>query len=262
MADYDEVKRRGENLKKMMNESISPDRAWETVHPHRSPPKRYPNPNYLTNPDINDSRNFGNNSVNEESDDFYDYLSDEEEEKHDDTRRTKQHAIDDEETMLRIREQERIKRLELIRTSVNNDAQHNYLTHHINQGRTVDPFPKIDEPIVLQLYLKIYGAYYMNPRDIPLSTDGDKKISDSNVFRNSFVQYKDIPKGKKQSTSIEFNTNSPLFNHKAYFPIIVRKDLMELLGKFSFLFEVWDQVSTDKQTIVGFSKISLSCFFH
>lgn len=248
MADYDNIKRRGENLKKMMNESLSPDRAWDNVHPHHLPPKKYANPNFLTNPDINDPRNFDENGGNDESDDFYDYLSDDEEHKHDDERKPKQHAVDDEETMLRIRELEKKKRLDIVRENVNNEAQNNYLIHQINKTRTVDPFPKIDEPIVLQLYLRIYGAYYMNPRDISLVTDGDKKLSDLNVFRNSFIQYKDIPKGKKQRTSIEFNTNSPIFNHKAYFPIIVRQDLMELLGKFSFLFEVWDQVSTDKQS--------------
>jgi hypothetical protein len=265
MAYYDRVQRRWESLKEMMNESLNPDKAWEILHSHHTSPKRYVSPNFRTNPDINerrDRRDFGNNPINEESDDFYDYLSDEEEEKYDDKRRrTKQRANDDVEKMLRIREQERRRRLDTIRNTAENDAQHKFSTHRISHERTLDPFPIIDEPVELRLYLKIYGAYYMNPRDIPLETGGNKKISDLGLLRNSFVQYTDIPKGNKQSTSTEFNTNSPIFNHKAYFPISVGKDLVELLGKSNFLFEVWDQVSTDKKTIVGFSKVSLSCFY-
>lgn len=256
MDGFDKIKMRGERLRKMMDDTLSPDRAWETVHPHHSPPKKYPTPNFLTNPDVNDPRNFDENGGNDD-DDFYDYLSDEEEEKQPPTK-DKQHAIDDDDYLDRVREHEKQKKLDELRDKIKNDAQQNYIVHQINQTRTVDPFPKVDEPLVLQLYLRIYGATYMHPRDLSMVNESSQQLKDLNVFRNTFVQYKDFPKGKSQRTSTEFNTNSPVFNHKAYFPIIVREDLMAQLGKFSFLFEVWDQVTTDKTDLVGFCKLSLN----
>jgi hypothetical protein len=256
MSGFDDIKKRGERLRKMMDDTLSPDRAWESVHPHHSPPKRYPNPNFLTNPDVNDPRNFGPEPY-EEDDDFYDYLSDDEDDKkrrHDseedkeETKGKKQHAIDDEEYLRRIRELEKQKKLDELRDKINRDAQANLIQDQINRTRTVDPFAKLPDPLVLQLYLRIYGAMYINPRDIALVEDGDKKLNDLNVFRNTFVQYKDFPKGNKQKTPIFFGTNSPVFNHKAYFPIVVRPDMMELLSRFFFMFEVWDQISPDKHS--------------
>jgi len=271
MEGYDRVKMRGERLRKMMDDTLSPDRAWETVHPHHSPPKRYPTPNFLTNPDVNDPRNF-RGSVDqiqdEEDDDFYDYLSDEEEtkkhKKHDsdeENKAKKQHAIDDEEYMKRVRELEQRKRLDDVRDRVNRDAHQNLIKHQIDISRTHDPFASVPDPLVLQMYLRIYGGMYINPRDIALVHDGDQKLSDMNVFRNTFIQYKDFPKGNVQRTPIMFNTNSPVFNYKAYFPILVREDMIAMMSKFFFVFEVWDQVTPDKHDCVGFAKLSLSCFF-
>ena len=263
MSAFDRITMRGEKLKQMMDDTLDPGKAWETIHPHYSPPRKYPTPNFLTNPDVNDPRNFresGGNGQDSESDDFYDYLSEEEEEKKDNPSKEKQHAID-EEYLARVRELEKKRKLDEIREKIKSDAQQNVIKNQINKTRVVDPFPKVDDPLVLQLYLRIYGGYYMNPRDISLMQNADQKLSDMNVFRNSFIQYKDFPRGRTQKTTTEFNSNNPIFNHKAYFPILVRPDLMEQLGKFSFLFEVRDQVTTDNQAIIGFTKLSLNCFF-
>lgn len=272
MDGYNRIKMRGERLKKMMDDTLSPERAWETMHPPHSPPKRYPHPNFLTNPDVNDPRNFaksGGNFEDEDDDEFYDYLSDEEDkdkrrgrrdrdEEDKDDKRKKQHAVDDEDHLARVRELEKKKKLDEMRDKINRDAHHNLLVHQINQTRTVDPFAKLPEMLVLQLYLRIYGAMYIDPRDIAIIQDANQKLSEMNVFRNTFIQYKDFPKGNTQRTPIFFNTNSPLFNYKAYFPIVVREDTLLLMSKFLFLFEVWDQVTPDKHVHVGFAKLPLS----
>ena len=273
MSDFDRIKQRGERLKKMMNESLSPDRAWEKIHDPHSPPKRYPNPNFLTNPDVNDPRNFNENGGNDEDEDFYDYLSDEEEkgkgtrkfesdQDDKDDKRRRQHAIDEEEAQNRIKELEKKKKIEEMRKKNEKEAQIKYQMQQINKPRVVDPFARQpDPPLVLQLYLRIYGAMYIDPRDISLIKNGEQKLSDMNIFRNTFIQYKDFPKGNKQRTLIFWNTNSPIFNYKAYFPFIVREDMMALLSKFFFVFEVWDQITADKHNWVGFTKLSLSWFF-
>jgi hypothetical protein len=84
MENYTRLKDRGERLKRLMEESLDPDKAWDSTHLPHSPPRRYPNPNFVTNPDINDRRNFDQNGGNdslEEDDDFYPLYSDEEENK-------------------------------------------------------------------------------------------------------------------------------------------------------------------------------------
>lgn len=266
MADFDRIKDRGERLRQRMNDAISPDRAWDSLHARNSPPKRYPNPNFRTNPDVNDPRNFDDGRADglaDDDDDFYEYLSDEEEKR--DPKRTdgkpsgqKQHDIE-EEYKRRIQELDKQKKLDELRDKINQDAHHNLLVHQINQTRTVDPFAKQpDPPMVLQLYLRIFGAMYLNPRELALVGDtSDKKLSDLNLFRNTFVQYKDFPKGNIQRTNIIWNSNNPVFNYKAYFPIIVRSDIFDLLSKFYFLFEVWDQVTADKHNLVGITKFPL-----
>lgn len=255
MTEFDRIKQRGERLKKMMNESLSPDRAWEKIHDPNSPPKRYPNPNFLTNPDANDQRNYNEKGGNDEDEDFYDYLSDEEDklngnrksDSNQDDQKRRQHAIDEEDAQNRIKELERKRKLDELRKKSEQEAQIKYQMQQINKTRVVDPFARQpDPPLVLQLYLRIYGAMYINPRDITLITNGEQKLSDMNVFRNTFIQYKDFPKGNKQRTPIFWNTNSPIFNYKAYFPFIVREDMMALLSKFFFVFEVWDQMTADK----------------
>lgn len=246
MDGFDRIKMRAERMKKMIDDSLSPERAWETVHPHHSPPKKYPTPNFLTNP-------YPTNEDMDEEDDFYDYLSDEDQKedkrkpsKEDRKEIRRQHDIDDEEHMARIRELEKKKKLDEIRDKVNQDAHHNLLVHQINQTRTVDPFAKSSEPLLLQLYLRIYGGFYLNPRPIALVQSADAKMSEMNVFRNTYVQYKDFPKGRKQKTVTMMSSNSPVFNYKAYFPFVVGDQLMTQLSKFFFLFEVWDQVTPDQ----------------
>ena len=265
MTDFDRVKERGERLRKRMNDAISPEKAWDTIHDRNSPPRRYPNPNFLTNPDVTDPSNFDERKDHDDldDDDFYEYLTDEEDKKHDDRREdNKQHDIEDEEYRKRIEELEKKKKLDDLRDKINQDAHHNLLKHQIDKTRVIDPFAKQpDPPLVLQLYLRIFGAMYLNPRDIALVDDPDKKLSELNVFRNTFIQYKDFPRGNTQRTQVMWNTNHPIFNHKAYFPIIVRADIFELFSKFYFLFEVWDQVTPDHSDLVGITKFSLNGFF-
>lgn len=265
MADFESIKKRGERLRRQMDEALSPERAWDTVHQRNSPPKKYPTPNFLTNPGISDQRDLMDKrgSYEDEEDyDFYDYSDNEEDRKKEEEKQKekdrRQHAIDDQDYLAKIRELEKRKKADELRDKINQDAHHNLLIHQINQTRTVDPFARQpDPPLVLQLYLRIHSASYLNPRNLPEISEFDqRKISDLEVFRNSFVQYKDFPKGKTQRTQIIRGTNNPTFNYKAYFGVIVREDIFKLLSKFFFLFEVWD--SSTKNEIVGFCKLSLS----
>jgi len=74
------------------------------------------------------------------------------------------------------------------------------------------------------------------------------------------VQYKAFPTLEKLSSSVEWNNALPMFNFRSQFPVLMTPQVIDKLEEFTFVVEVWDQVSPGRDDLVGLVKIPLASF--
>lgn len=78
--------------------------------------------------------------------------------------------------------------------------------------------------------------------------------------RNLFVSYKAFPTFEKLISSVLWADAQPNFNYRSQFPVLMTPDVIDRLEKFTFVIEVWDQVSPDRNDLIGLVKIPLAGF--
>ena len=78
--------------------------------------------------------------------------------------------------------------------------------------------------------------------------------------RNLFVTYKAFPTFEKLLSSVSWGVAEPNFNYRSQFPVLMTPDVIDRLEKFTFVIEVWDQISPDRNDLVGLVKIPLAGF--
>lgn len=78
--------------------------------------------------------------------------------------------------------------------------------------------------------------------------------------RNLYVSYKSFPTFEKLMSSVIWASAEPNFNYRSQFPVLMTPDVIDRLEKFTFVIEVWDQVSPDRNDLVGLVKIPLAGF--
>lgn len=78
--------------------------------------------------------------------------------------------------------------------------------------------------------------------------------------RNLYVTYKAFPTLDKMTTGVQYNQVAPEFGYRGQFPILMSPNFIEKLENFVFILEVWDNVSPDRDELVGLVKIPLASF--
>lgn len=61
-------------------------------------------------------------------------------------------------------------------------------------------------------------------------------------------------------TSVQYQKIDPTFKYRSQFPVLMSPTFIEKLEKFIFILEVWDNVSPDRDDLVGLVKIPLASF--
>jgi len=88
-----------------------------------------------------------------------------------------------------------------------------------------------------------------------------KPVFDLNLpERNLYVSYKSFPTLEKLQTSIMYGQSEPDFNYRSQFPVMMSPDMIDRLENFTFVLEVWDQVSPNRHDLVGLVKYPLASF--
>ena len=92
--------------------------------------------------------------------------------------------------------------------------------------------------------------------------EGEEKDEPELIFpqRNLYVSYKAFPTLEKLITSIMYRQSEPNFNYRSQFPVLINPDSIEKLEKFTFVLEVWDEVSSTRSELVGLVKYPLASF--
>jgi len=75
-----------------------------------------------------------------------------------------------------------------------------------------------------------------------------------------YVSYKSFPTFEKLVTSIQHGKSEPQFRYRSQFPVLMSPNFIEKLEKFIFILEVWDNVSPERDDLVGLVKIPLASF--
>lgn len=78
--------------------------------------------------------------------------------------------------------------------------------------------------------------------------------------RSLFVSYKSFPTHEKLMTSVQFGQTQPCFNYRAQFPVLMSPTMIDQLEQFTFVLEVWDQVSPVRNDLIGLVKVPLQSF--
>ena len=63
-------------------------------------------------------------------------------------------------------------------------------------------------------------------------------------------------------TSVAYASAEPTFGYRSQFPVLMSPDLIDRLESWTFVLEVWDQVSGGRDDFIGLVKIPLSSFCH
>lgn len=117
------------------------------------------------------------------------------------------------------------------------------------------------QPTFAQLYLHIDKV---GPNGISIDRDGSKvdpsKANEEVNQRNLFVTYKSFPTLEKLATSVQHAKTHPQFRYRSQFPVLMSPNFIEKLEKFIFILEVWDNVSPERDDLVGLVKIPLASF--
>ena len=78
--------------------------------------------------------------------------------------------------------------------------------------------------------------------------------------RNLYVMYKAFPSLEKLATDVMYQKSEPDFGYRSQFPVLMTPDVIEKLERFTFVLEVWDEVSPNRHDLVGLVKIPLASF--
>jgi hypothetical protein len=78
--------------------------------------------------------------------------------------------------------------------------------------------------------------------------------------RNLYVSYKAFPSLDKLVSTVMYGQSEPDFNYRSQFPVLMTPDVIDKLEKFTFVLEVWDEVSPSRHDLVGLVKIPLASF--
>lgn len=78
--------------------------------------------------------------------------------------------------------------------------------------------------------------------------------------RSLYVSYKAFPTLEKLVTSVMHGEAQPDFNYRSQFPVLMTPDVIDKLEKFTFVLEVWDEVSPSRSDLVGLVKYPLASF--
>lgn len=62
------------------------------------------------------------------------------------------------------------------------------------------------------------------------------------------------------TTGVQYNQVAPEFSYRSQYPILMSPNFIEKLENFVFILEVWDNVSPDRDELVGLVKIPLASF--
>ena len=80
--------------------------------------------------------------------------------------------------------------------------------------------------------------------------------------RNLYVCFKSFPSFEKLTSSVMWNQSEPAFSYRSQFPVLMTPEVIDKLEKFTFVVEVWDEVSPGRSDLVGLVKIPLSSFVY
>ena len=78
--------------------------------------------------------------------------------------------------------------------------------------------------------------------------------------RNLYVAYKSFPTLEKLCSAVIWNESEPVFGFKSQFPVLMTPDVIDKLEKFTFVLEVWDEVTPERHDLVGLCKVPLASF--
>ena len=78
--------------------------------------------------------------------------------------------------------------------------------------------------------------------------------------RSLFVSYKAFPTLEKLASSVMHGEPEPDFNYRSQFPVLMTPDVIDKLENFTFVLEVWDEVSPSRSDLVGLVKYPLASF--
>ena len=74
------------------------------------------------------------------------------------------------------------------------------------------------------------------------------------------MSYKAFPTLEKLTSTVMHGQSEPHFNYRSQFPVLMTPDVIDKLEKFTFVLEVWDDISPGRQDLVGLVKIPLASF--
>ena len=78
--------------------------------------------------------------------------------------------------------------------------------------------------------------------------------------RSLYVSYKAFPTLEKLTSTVMYGQSEPHFNYRSQFPVLMTPDVIDKLEQFTFVLEVWDEVSPGRHDLVGLVKIPLASF--
>ena len=104
-------------------------------------------------------------------------------------------------------------------------------------------------PLPLELLVKISNCSNINLREFESSKE--------DIFPNVFIRYKNPGDGSEQSTETIYNTQNPNFSHSQHLPFPLSEDIILSTERNSMVFEVWDKISPERNSLIGLSKVPL-----
>ena len=91
--------------------------------------------------------------------------------------------------------------------------------------------------------------------------EAEEKSANLNLpERNLYVSYKAFPTLEKLVTSVMYGESEPDFGYRSQFPVLMTPDVIDKLENFTFVLEVWDEVSPSRSDLVGLVKYPLASF--
>ncbi len=78
--------------------------------------------------------------------------------------------------------------------------------------------------------------------------------------RSLVIQYRALPGLEKQRTNVVPGDLEPRFNYRSQFPLLMNPDSMDKLEHYTFIFEVWDQVSPAREDLIGLVRVPFQSF--
>ena len=74
------------------------------------------------------------------------------------------------------------------------------------------------------------------------------------------MSYKGFPTLEKLTSAVMYGQSEPNFNYRSQFPVLMTPDVIDKMEQFTFVLEIWDEVSPSRRDLVGLVKIPLASF--